>query len=114
MFPALTNPLRATVNIHPALAQKPDQRLSVRARKIHGQARLVGQGERHVNFMVRQGPGGAMRVIAFSMAERLDELMSQNGQCCLVYTPKINEWQGMTRVDLEVLDFQPGPTARFE
>jgi hypothetical protein len=24
-----------------------------------------------------------------------------------VFTPRINEWKGMIRVDLEVLDFQP-------
>jgi single-stranded-DNA-specific exonuclease len=81
--------------------------------QIQGQPRLVGQGERHVNFMVRQQTGPSMRVIAFGMADRLEELMSQNGQCCLVYTPKINEWQGQVRIDLEVADFQPGATAQL-
>ena len=81
--------------------------------QVQGQPRLVGQNERHVNFMVRQQTGPAVRVIAFGMAERVDELMSQGGQCSLVYTPKINEWQGFTRVDLEVIDFQPGPVARL-
>jgi single-stranded-DNA-specific exonuclease len=82
--------------------------------QVQGQPRLVGQGERHVNFMVREQTGPAVRVIAFGMADRVDELMSERGQCSLVYTPKINEWQGYTRVDLEVIDFQPGPAARLE
>ena len=39
--------------------------------------------------------------------------MSAQGQCCLVFTPKINEWNGRVSVDLEVVDFQAGATARL-
>ena len=45
------------------------------------------------------------------MADRCDELMSQGGQCCLAFTPRLAEWQGYTSVELEVKDFQAGPTA---
>jgi single-stranded-DNA-specific exonuclease len=45
------------------------------------------------------------------MGDRLDELMSAQGPCCLVFTPKINEWQGWRNVELEVRDFQAGPQA---
>ncbi len=72
----------------------------------------VGGGERHLSFRVRQH-GTVLRAIAFGMADRVDELMSAGGSCCLVFTPRRNEWQGFRRVDLEVVDFQPGPEARL-
>jgi single-stranded-DNA-specific exonuclease len=81
--------------------------------EVMGAPAKVGGGERHLSFRVRQ-QRTTIRAIAFNMAERLDELMSAGGQCCLVYTPRANEWQGYRRLDLEVVDFQPGPRARLE
>ena len=80
--------------------------------QILGEPKKVGGGERHVSFRVRQG-GRDIRAIAFGMADRLPELMSVGGQCCLVFTPKRNEWQGRVSVDLEVSDFQAGAEARL-
>jgi single-stranded-DNA-specific exonuclease len=80
--------------------------------QIVGEPQRVGGGERHINFRVRQ-QRTEMRVIAFSMAERGEELMSAGGKCCLAFTPKINEWQGRRRVELEARDFQAGPQARL-
>ena len=45
--------------------------------------------------------------------ERLDELMSAGGQCCLAFTPRINQWQDYRTVEIETRDFQPGPEARL-
>ena len=50
-------------------------------------------------------PGLSLRAIAFGMGDRAGELMSAQGSCCLVFTPRLNEWQGFRRVDLEVADF---------
>ena len=47
-------------------------------------------------------------------SDRIDELMSASGACCLAFTPKINEWQGWRSVDLIVNDFQAGAEARLE
>jgi single-stranded-DNA-specific exonuclease len=80
--------------------------------EIVGTPRKVGKGERHLSFQVRQ-QGAAMKAIAFSMADRLDELMSAEGRCCLAFTPRVNEWQGLRKVELEVADFQAGPKARL-
>jgi len=80
--------------------------------QIIGPPRKMGNGERHLNFRVRQG-NAQMRAVAFGMADRLDELMSAQGQCCLAFTPKINEWQGRRNVELEVIDFQPGAEAKL-
>jgi single-stranded-DNA-specific exonuclease len=80
--------------------------------QVVGEPRRVGQGERHLSFRVRQ-QGTTLKAIAFSMADRVEELLSAGGACCLAFTPKVNEWQGWRSVDLEVADFQPGPCARL-
>ncbi|MCI0459612.1 MAG: single-stranded-DNA-specific exonuclease RecJ [Gemmataceae bacterium] len=80
--------------------------------QVVGDPRRVGGGERHLTFRVRQG-NKELRTIAFGMGDRFDELMSEGGKCCLVFTPRINEWQGYRNVELEVRDFQPGAQARL-
>ena len=78
--------------------------------QVVGTPRRVGGGERHLSFRVKQ-EGKDLRAIAFGMGDRVEELMSADGQCCLAFTPKINEWQGWRSVELEVRDFQAGPRA---
>jgi single-stranded-DNA-specific exonuclease len=80
--------------------------------QIVGEPRRIGKGELHLSFQVRQ-QGTSLRAVAFGFAERCPELMSAGGQCCLVFRPRINDWQGYRRVELEVVDFQPGPQARL-
>ena len=79
--------------------------------QISGDPKRVGGGERHLSFRVKQ-EGKDIRAIAFGMGDRTEELMSQEGKCCLVFTPKINEWQGYRSVEMEVRDFQAGPAKR--
>jgi single-stranded-DNA-specific exonuclease len=80
--------------------------------QIVGEPKRLGVGERHLGFRVRQ-EGREMRAIAFGMSDRAAELMAMQGKCCLVFTPKVNEWQGYRRVEMEVRDFQAGPEARL-
>src|SRR5205807_430999 len=80
--------------------------------QVVGEPRRVGGGERHLTFRVRQG-GRDLKAIAFGMGERAAELMSAEGKCCLVFTPRINEWQGWRSVELEVRDLQAGAQARL-
>jgi single-stranded-DNA-specific exonuclease len=81
--------------------------------QVVGEPRRVGGGDRHISFRVRQN-GKDVRAIAFGLGDRLDELMSAGGQCCLAFTPRLNEWQGYKSVEIEVRDFQPGPEACLE
>ncbi len=80
--------------------------------QIKGEPRKMGGGERHLSFRVAQR-GTVLRAVAWNMAERLEELLSAGGACCLAFTPKINEWQGYRSVDLEVSDFQAGAQAQL-
>jgi single-stranded-DNA-specific exonuclease len=77
-------------------------------------ARLIGSGEiqRHMDFRVRQG-STTIRCVAWGMADRMEELMSAGGDCCLAFTPKINEWQGYRKIELQVIDLKPGKTVEL-
>ncbi len=80
--------------------------------QVVGEPRRVGGGERHLSFRVRQ-QGKDLKAIAFGMGDRAGELMADGGRCSLVFTPRINEWNGWRSVDLEVRDLQAGPRARL-
>ncbi len=80
--------------------------------QVVGEPRRVGKGERHLQFRVRQ-QGTVFATIAFNLADRVEELMSAGGQCCLVFTPSFNVWQGRRSIQLEVVDFQPGLQANL-
>ena len=76
--------------------------------------RLIGSGEvqRHMDFRVRQGET-TLRCVAWGMADRMEELMSAGGECCLAFTPKVNEWNGYKKIELQVIDLKPGATAEL-
>jgi single-stranded-DNA-specific exonuclease len=80
--------------------------------QVVGAPNRVGAGERHLSFRVRQ-QGTTQRAIAFGMGDRAEELMSAGGACSLVFTPRLNDWQGFRSIDLEVVDLQPRAQARL-
>ena len=77
-------------------------------------ARLIGTGEvqRHMDFRVRQGET-TIRCVAWGMADRLEELMSAGGDCCLAFTPKVNAWKGYKNIELQIIDLKPGKTVEL-
>jgi single-stranded-DNA-specific exonuclease len=74
-------------------------------------ARLIGTGEvqKHMDFRVRQGET-VMRCVAWNMADRLEDLTASNGDCCIAFTPKINDWKGYKKIELQIIDLKPGKT----
>lgn len=74
---------------------------------ISGEVKRIGGGDRHLSFHVEQG-GRRYRAVAWSQAERAEELTSDGGRLCAVFRPIINEFNGMTRVEIEIKDFRPG------
>jgi single-stranded-DNA-specific exonuclease len=104
--------VEALSQLEPYGSGNPQPLLLAGGLQVAGTPRRVGAGERHLSFRVRQ-QGKDLRAIAFGMGDRAEEIMSAQGQCCLVFTPKINEWQGWRSVELEVRDFQPGSHARL-
>ena len=63
--------------------------------------------QRHLDFRARQGET-TFRCVAWGMADRMEELLSAGGDCCLAFTPRVNEWKGYRRIELQVIDFKPG------
>ncbi|MFO0847787.1 MAG: single-stranded-DNA-specific exonuclease RecJ [Gemmataceae bacterium] len=92
--------------LEPYGADNPRPRFLATGLTIDGQPRRIGGGERHLTFRVRQG-GTAVRAVAFGMGDRLEELLSSDGECSVVFTPKLNEWNGSRSVEMEVIDFRP-------
>jgi len=104
--------VEALNQLEPYGAGNPRPRFLAGPLQVVGMPRRVGKGERHLQFRVRQQQS-VFPVVAFNFADRVEELMSAGGNCCLVFTPGFNEWQGRRSVQLEVHDFQAGTQARL-
>lgn len=105
-----TSLLQSFADLEPFGSGNPQPVLLSSNLQVAGEPKRLGGGERHLSFRVRQH-GKELRAIAFGMGERADELMSNGGACSLVFTPRINEYQGYRSVELDVKDFQPSPDA---
>jgi single-stranded-DNA-specific exonuclease len=81
--------------------------------QVVGEPKRVGNGERHLLFRVRQ-EGKEMKAVAFGMADRAGELMSEQGEISMAFTPRLNEWQGYRMIELEVKDFRAGRHLQME
>jgi single-stranded-DNA-specific exonuclease len=111
---ALTWPLLRDIDrLEPYGAHNPKPRFLAAGLKVEN-FRKVGKGEvqKHLDLRVRQG-GTKFRAVAFNMADRLDELMSAGGDCCLAFTPSVNDWNDHHRIELHVVDLAPGATAEL-
>jgi single-stranded-DNA-specific exonuclease len=80
--------------------------------EIVGEPKKMGKEERHLSFRIKQG-GKSIRAVGWGMAERIEELLSADRKVCVAFTPKINEWNGNTSIEMEVSDFQAGAVARL-
>jgi single-stranded-DNA-specific exonuclease len=98
--------------LEPYGAQNPRPRFLAGGLEIVGEPKRMGGGDRHLSIRVRQS-GASVRAVAFNMGERIEELMSAAGRCCLAFTPRLNEWNGWKNVEVDVSDFQPGERARL-
>lgn len=110
---ALThNVVKSLDALEPYGADNPRPRFLAAGLQVVDQPKKMGAGERHLNLRVSQG-GTRIRAVGWGMAERAEELMSEAGKCCLAFVPKINTWNGYSNVEIEVVDFQAGATARL-
>lgn len=91
--------------LEPFGADNPRPRFLASGLKLDGEPKKIGQGERHLSFFVKQN-GTRMRGVMWNAAERLAELTSAGGNVCLAFTPRVNEWNGFSRIEIEAVDFQ--------
>jgi single-stranded-DNA-specific exonuclease len=52
-----------------------------------------------------------MRAVAFGRGDWADELEAIEGPICISFAPNINRFQGRERVELQLIDWHPGPHA---
>ena len=68
-------------------------------------AKAMGGGDRHMSVKLVQY-GAAMRAVAFGQAEWIEPLNNHRGQIDVAFRPNINEFNGMKRVELQLLDWR--------
>ena len=69
-------------------------------------ARCVGADGRHLQMQLSQNNGARLKAIAFGLGE-LEGRPNQGDLIDIVYTPRINHWNGNTSVDLEIQTWRP-------
>lgn len=68
-------------------------------------AKAMGSGDRHMSGRFVQY-GSTMRGVAFGQAEWIEPLNNHKGQIDIAFRPNINEFNGMKRVELQLLDWR--------
>ncbi len=110
---SLTNGFMQTLDkLEPFGSQNPKPRFLASGLKLKGEVRKIGSDAKHLSCMVTQG-GSTMRAVGWSMADRMEELTSAGGECCFVFQPTINDWNGQRKVEMHISDLQAGPTANL-
>jgi single-stranded-DNA-specific exonuclease len=68
-------------------------------------AKAMGSGDRHMSVKLVQY-GASMRAVAFGQADWIEPLNNHSGQIDVAFRPNINEFNGMKRVELQLLDWR--------
>ncbi|HEX4613552.1 MAG TPA: single-stranded-DNA-specific exonuclease RecJ [Urbifossiella sp.] len=105
--------IRDIDRLEPYGAQNPKPKFLAAGLKAEG-VRKIGSGEvqKHMDFRVVQGDT-SFRAVAWNMADRMDDLLAAGGDCCLAFTPKVNEFRGNRKIELQVVDLKPGKSVQL-
>lgn len=68
-------------------------------------AKTMGGGDRHFSSRIEQH-GTTMRAIAFGQSEWVEQMNQHNGLFDIAFRPSINEFNGMQRVELQLMDWR--------
>lgn len=105
-FPQMNlNTVSLIENLSPFGAANPRPVLVASNVELHEPAKKFGNGERHVSMRLRQH-GTILRAVAFSQAEWADPINSHQGLFDIAFRPTINEYQGMRKVELHLVDWR--------
>jgi single-stranded-DNA-specific exonuclease len=105
--------LRDIDRLEPYGAQNPRPKFLAAGIKADS-VRRMGSGDtpRHLSFRAVQGDT-SFRAVGWNMAERMDELLAAGGECCLAFTPKLNDFRGNRTLELQVIDLKPGKSVQL-
>lgn len=98
--------------LEPYGADNPKPKFLAGGLQIVGEPKVMGVDGRHLNFRLAQGET-KIRAVGWGMGSRLEELKSGGGHCCVAFTPRKNDFQGRTSIEVEVHDFQPNEVAKL-
>lgn len=93
--------LRDIERLSPFGEGNPEPTFGLRGGRLAGEPRLMGRGEEHLSFLVREGEV-ALRAVAFGQAHHLAALSGGPADLRLVYQPTINTFRGSSSVELRV------------
>lgn len=69
-------------------------------------ARRMGGGDRHLTVKLRQGDK-VIRGVAFGGGEWCDEINAAEGPLEIAYRPVINDFRGLSKVEVHLVDWRP-------
>lgn len=87
-------------------ASNPRPLLLCRNVELDEPARRMGGGDRHLTVNLRQG-SKVVRAVAFSAGDWCDDLNAVGGAIEIAYRPVINEFRGMRKVEIHLVDWRP-------
>ncbi len=73
--------------------------------ELDAPARRMGGGDRHLTVNLRQG-SKVVRAVAFSAGDWCDDLNETDGPIEIAYRPVINEFRGMRKVEIHLVDWR--------
>ncbi len=79
----------------------PEPRLGARGLTVES-PRIVGNN--HLKLRLRQGSGPALGAIAFNKGPLLGKQVREGARLAVVFTPRLNAWNGATSVELDIRD----------
>jgi len=87
-------------------AENPTPRFMASHVELAEPPKTMGEGGRHLSVRIRQ-QGTVMRAVAFGRAEWAEELAQVGGPLHISFQPNINTFQGISRVELQLIDWKP-------
>ncbi len=97
--------IQAMRRLAPFGKHNPEPVVLVKGAQVAGKPRLMGAGDAHLSFALKQ-EFGAIRVVGFRQAARY-ELAASGKPLDLAVTPVLNEWRGNITAEFRLHDMRP-------
>ena len=97
--------IQAMRRLAPFGKHNPEPVVLVKGAEVAGKPRLMGSGDAHLSFALKQ-EFGAIRVVGFRQAARY-ELAASGQPLDLAVTPVLNEWRGNITAEFRLHDMRP-------
>lgn len=75
--------------------------------RLAGAPTRMGKEGSHLSFLVRQGEGPSLRVVAFRQGAGAGRLEAMGAAFDMAFVPRINSWKGRQSVELEAVAVRP-------